>query len=123
MTWEMEHLCTISIEPFAGKYLILPILLGNTASLSILLCTQLIKCSMYVGAAILVGRLKFSESCHRYSNLQESVYSSIHNMIDLLIGGLHLGTGLGRAELGDGAVKEIDVIVEIDHWSVLSKTT
>ena len=24
---------------------------------------------MYAGAGILVGRLKFSESCHRYSNL------------------------------------------------------
>lgn len=47
----------------------LPILLGNIASLSMLLWTQAIKCSMYSGAGIFVGRLKFSESCQRYSNL------------------------------------------------------
>lgn len=46
-----------------------PILLGNTASLSMLLWTQPIKCSMYVGAGIFVGLLKLSESCHKYSNL------------------------------------------------------
>jgi len=46
-----------------------PILLGKTASLSMLLCTQPIRCSIYVGAGIFVGRLKFSESCHKYSNL------------------------------------------------------
>jgi hypothetical protein len=34
-----------------------PILLGNTASLSILLWTQPIRCSMYLGAGIFVGRL------------------------------------------------------------------
>lgn len=47
----------------------IPIRLGNICSLSMLLCTQLIKCSMYSGADILVGRLNFSESCQRYSNL------------------------------------------------------
>jgi len=52
----------------AGITTCLPILLGNTASLSMLLRTQPIKCSMYVGAGIFVGRLKFSESCQRYSN-------------------------------------------------------
>lgn len=50
----------------------LPSRLGNICSLSTLLCTQLIKCSMYSGADIFVGRLKFSESCHRYSNLSTS---------------------------------------------------
>lgn len=47
-----------------------PILLGNIDSLSTLLWTHAIKCSMYSGAGIFVGRLKFSESCHRYSNLR-----------------------------------------------------
>ena len=46
-----------------------PIRLGNICSLSILPCTQPIRCSTYCGAGILVGRLKFSESCQRYSNL------------------------------------------------------
>lgn len=46
-----------------------PILLGNIDSLSTLLWTQAIRCSTYSGAGIFVGRLKFSESCHRYSNL------------------------------------------------------
>lgn len=49
-----------------------PIRLGNMDSLSTLLCTQAIRCSTYSGAGILVGRLKFSESCQRYSNLQPS---------------------------------------------------
>ena len=44
--------------------------LGNIDSLSTLLWTQAIRCSTYSGAGIFVGRLKFSESCHRYSNLQ-----------------------------------------------------
>lgn len=35
-----------------------------------LLWTQLIRCSMYSGADILVGFLKLSESCQRYSNLR-----------------------------------------------------
>ena len=47
----------------------IPILLGNICSLSTLLCTHAIRCSMYSGADILVGRLKFSLSSHRYSNL------------------------------------------------------
>ena len=73
------------VGSWVGKGL-LPILLGNTASLSILLWTQPIKCSIYVGAGILVGRLKFSESCHKYSNLgmlaktthsQDGSYSSV----------------------------------------------
>jgi len=54
---------------FSHKSLHAPILLGNTASLSILLWTHPIKCSIYDGAGILVGLLKFSESCQRYSNL------------------------------------------------------
>ena len=47
----------------------IPILLGNICSLSTLFCTHAIRCSIYSGAGILVGRLKFSLSCHRYSNL------------------------------------------------------
>jgi hypothetical protein len=39
------------------EYFYAPILLGNTASLSILLWTHPIKCSMYAGAGILVGLL------------------------------------------------------------------
>ena len=35
----------------------IPILLGSTDSLSMLDWTQVISCSMYAGAAILVGRL------------------------------------------------------------------
>lgn len=34
---------------------------------------------------------------------------------DILICGLHLGTRLGRAELGDGAVEQVDLVVEIHH--------
>lgn len=50
-----------------------PIRLGNICSLSILPCTQVIKCSIYSGADIFVGRLKFSESCHKYSNLHDDM--------------------------------------------------
>lgn len=46
-----------------------PILLGNICSLSMLLCTQAIRCSTYSGAGIFVGPLNLSESCHKYSNL------------------------------------------------------
>ena len=46
-----------------------PILLGNIDSLSMLFWTHAIRCSTYSGAGIFVGLLKFSESCHRYSNL------------------------------------------------------
>ena len=61
------------------KWLV-PILLGNIDSLSILLCTHAIKCSMYSGAGILVGLLKFSESCHRYSNLSSVSGVFLHNL-------------------------------------------
>lgn len=33
-----------------------------------------------------------------------------------LVGGLHLWARLWRAELGDGSVKQIDVVVEVDHY-------
>ena len=53
----------------SGKIVLhLPILLGNICSLSILPCTHAIRCSMYSGAGIFVGFLKFSLSCHKYSN-------------------------------------------------------
>ena len=66
----------------------LPMRLGNIDSLSTLLCTHAMRCSTYSGAGILVGRLKFSESCQRYSNLylisitpttrtERSTYSSV----------------------------------------------
>lgn len=32
-----------------------------------------------------------------------------------LVGRLHLRTGLGRAKLGDGAVEQVDLVVEIHH--------
>lgn len=31
-----------------------------------------------------------------------------------LVGCFHLGTGSGRAELGDAAIKEVDLVVEVD---------
>jgi len=49
----------------------IPMRLGNICSLSMLLWTHAMRCSMYWGAGILVGRLKFSLSCHRYSNLEK----------------------------------------------------
>jgi hypothetical protein len=35
-------------------------------------------------------------------------------LVSLLVGGFHLGTALGRTELGDGAVEEVDLVVEVD---------
>jgi len=32
----------------------------------------------------------------------------------LLVCGLHLRTALGRTELSDGAIEEVDLIVEVD---------
>lgn len=58
-----------------------PILLGNTDSLSMLLWTHAIRCSMYVGAGIFVGRLKFSESCQRYSNLLSLEFNATDNSV------------------------------------------
>lgn len=34
----------------------------------------------------------------------------------LLIGCLHLRTRLRGAELGDGTIEEIDLVVEVHHW-------
>lgn len=34
---------------------------------------------------------------------------------DSLVGGFHLGARLRRAELGDGAVEQVDLVVEVDH--------
>ena len=97
-----------------------PILLGNICSSSILLCTQAMRCSMYSGAAIFVGRLYFSESCHRYSNLPFLQYTTAvaaRYGAFLLICCLHLWTRLGGAELGDGAVEEVDLVIEVDDCS------
>ena len=33
-----------------------------------------------------------------------------------LVGGFHFGAGGGRAELGDAAVEEVDLVVEVDDW-------
>ncbi len=33
-----------------------------------------------------------------------------------LVGSLHLGTRLRRAELGDSAVEEVDLVVKVHHW-------
>lgn len=47
-----------SAKAFTGPCLgYTPIRLGNICSLSMLPCTQLIRCSIYSGADILVGRL------------------------------------------------------------------
>ena len=91
-----------------------PILLGNIDSLSILLWTHAIKCSIYSGAGILVGRLKLSESCQRYSNLSNQPRKLDRDGRTLLISGLHLWTRRWRAELCNGTVKKIDLVVEID---------
>lgn len=34
---------------------------------------------------------------------------------DVLVCGFHLGAGLRRAELGDGSVEEVDLVVEVHH--------
>lgn len=54
--------CTVSQDLAGGKndlriWMNLPTRLGNMDSLSMLLCTQLMRCSTYSGADILVGRL------------------------------------------------------------------
>lgn len=33
-----------------------------------------------------------------------------------LVGGFHFGAGGGRAEFGDAAVEEVDLVVEVDDW-------
>jgi hypothetical protein len=41
----------------------------------------------------------------------------VHELIGvggILICGFHLGAALGAAELGDGAVEEVDLVVEVD---------
>lgn len=45
-------------------------------------------------------------------------------LVALLIGRLHLGAGLRRAELGDGAIEEVDLVVKVDNcagsaWLIL----
>lgn len=37
--------------------------------------------------------------------------------------GLHLGTGLWGAKLSDGAIEQVDLIVEVDHLSKVSAVT
>jgi hypothetical protein len=92
-----------------------PMRLGKICSLSILACTQVIRCSMYSGAGILVGRLKFSASCQRYSNLEVSA-KTLSNclLVDILVCSFHLWTRLRRAELCDGAIEKVDLVVEVD---------
>lgn len=34
------------------------------------------------------------------------------------VGGFHFGAGLRTAEFGDGAVDEVDLVVEVDDWNV-----
>jgi hypothetical protein len=72
---------------------------------------------MYCGAGILVGFLYVSESCQRYSNLGGviDVGAGVRGY-GLLVGGFHLWTALGRAELCDGAVEEVDLVVEVDDF-------
>jgi hypothetical protein len=40
--------------------------------------------------------------------------------INLLVGRFHLRTALWRAELGDGAVEQVDLVVEVDNCSRIS---
>lgn len=67
--WDTFESLVIPAHEILNSSWDVPILLGNTASLSMLLWTHPIKCSIYCGAGILVGRLYVSESCQRYSNL------------------------------------------------------
>ena len=95
-----------------------PSLLGKICSSSILLCTQLIKCSMYAGADIFVGRLYCSESCQRYSNLF-TMSAPVHKsqcMLNELIRSLHFGARSRRAKLGNRSIEKINVIIKIDHY-------
>ena len=39
------------------------------------------------------------------------------------IGGFHFGAGLWRAEFGDGAVEEIDLVVEVDDCCSIRMTS
>jgi hypothetical protein len=41
-------------------------------------------------------------------------------VVGLLVGGFHLWTALGRAELCDGAVEEVDLVVEVDDYHASS---
>lgn len=52
--WEGKRVSINRLYMIEGS---LPVLLGNICSLSMLLCTQLIRCSIYSGADIFVGRL------------------------------------------------------------------
>jgi hypothetical protein len=38
----------------------------------------------------------------------------------LLVCGFHLWTALRRAELGDGAVKQVDLVVKVDDYPFVS---
>jgi len=40
--------------------------------------------------------------------------------VGLLVGGFHLRTALGGAELGDGAIEEVDLVVEVDDCHLVS---
>lgn len=97
----------------------LPIRLGNMASLSMFPWTQAIRCSIYSGAGIFVGRLKFSGSCHKYSNLRKFKKKPSETCRslggDLLVSRFHFWTRLGWAELGDRAVEKVDLVVKVDH--------
>ena len=72
---------------------------------------------MYSGADILVGRLKFSESCQRYSNLlvRQLDLTLLSRLNTILICRFHFRTRLRGTELCDRAVEEVYLVVEVDN--------
>jgi hypothetical protein len=55
--------------------------------------------------------------------LKPDLVSAVHHAHDaeyILICRLHLGARLGRAELGNGAVEQVDLVVEIHHFTNVS---
>jgi hypothetical protein len=72
---------------------------------------------MYSGAGILVGRLKFSLSCQRYSNLDRVSKARIGFCRShcILIRSLHLGARLWGTELCNRAIEQVDLVVEVHH--------
>ena len=118
-----------------------PIWLGKYSSLSRRLWAQFISVSTYSGADSFVGRLYFTPSSHRYSNLSGpwSTYKSHPTLSGDYLGpadmighcddprGFNktdLGHGehqtrtdlLGGAKLGDCTVKHVQVVEEIDGY-------
>ena len=60
--------------------------------------------------------MKFSESCHRYSNLGVVSCAPRMRMVAMnpLIGSFHLWARLWGAKLRDRAIEKVDLVVEID---------